>query len=305
MAAPTRIGEHRAVELARVRQRLADHWGADVPVAALYVAHHERVVFQTVDPDGTRVVVKADVADDRLAREAAVLGAAGDAIAVPEVRVHLPGVMVMSWIGGTPLASDSPDADWTAVGRALRRLHDGVPTEGFPRFAGAESWSGFFRGWLPAERARCASRGLWPDDVLDTLFQTAAAASGAGIGDDGAHDGGEPPIRLLHGDSSTIHWRIGPDGTAAAIDFGDHCVGDPLWDLVVLTHWDDARLPAVLEGYAAGPATRRRLDRLYEPYRVVRHLLAIEWLLDHGYDPAPTVDELARLAVSSATPAAG
>jgi hypothetical protein len=29
---------------------------------------------------------------------------------------------------------------------------------------------------------------------------------------------------------------------------------------------------------------------------VVRHLLAVDWLIDHGYDPAATVRELGRIA---------
>ncbi|MGH3716972.1 MAG: phosphotransferase, partial [Micromonosporaceae bacterium] len=103
-----------------------------------------------------------------------------------------------------------------------------------------------------------------------------------------------PTARLLHGDAATIHWRIDPDGVAAALDFGDAGVGDPVWDLVALTYWDDARLPAVLDGYAADPALRQRLTRWYEPYRAIRHLQALEWLLAHGYDASFTISELTR-----------
>ncbi|MGH3648234.1 MAG: phosphotransferase, partial [Micromonosporaceae bacterium] len=88
----------------------------------------------------------------------------------------------------------------------------------------------------------------------------------------------------------------GAGAEVAAIDFGDGGLGDPVWDLVVLTHWDAERLPAVLAGYRPDPATRDRLRQLYRPYQISRHLLAVEWLTDHGYDPAPTLDELTRIA---------
>lgn len=258
----------------------------------VYVAHHERVVFATVAPTGARVVVKADADPDRLAREVAVHRAAGTAILVPEIVNHWPGLLVMAFLDGVPLVSASPDAAWTAVGTALRRLHNTAVTEGLPSFAGADGWNNWFRERVPGWRR---GQGLLPPAVTarlcDTIEQALANAP-------------EPPARLLHGDSSTIHWRLPPEGHgrrqpatgAAALDFGDGGLGDPLWDLVVLTHWDADRLPAVLDGYRPDTATRRRLDRLYEPYRVARHLLAVDWLVDHGYDPTPTLDELTRIA---------
>jgi aminoglycoside phosphotransferase (APT) family kinase protein len=153
-------------------------------------------------------------------------------------------------------------------------------------FAGSGDWWGWFRDFLPQARQRI--RELCPADVAARLCRDLHVGAEAGADD-------VPPKCLLHGDSASIHWRIDGDGSAGMLDLGDACVGDPVWDLVVLTHWDEARLPAVLDGYRADDLLRARVRRRYEPYRVVRHLLAVDWLIEHGYDPAATVRELGRI----------
>lgn len=282
------------MDLAVVRQQLATRWGVSVPVHEVYVAHHERVVFRTATPAGRRVVVKAFADPGSLAAEAAALRAAAAAgVPVPEVLEHLPDILVLGWLGGRPLLSASPDRHWAAAGRTLRRLHDHANTDGFPGFAGSDDWWGWFRAFLP--RARRRTRELCPADVAAGLCRVldVGSARPRRVLEAG---GDVPPASLVHGDSASIHWRIGSDGTAGMLDLGDACVGDPVWDLVVLTHWDEARLPAVLDGYRADATLRARVGRLYEPYRVIRHLLAVDWLVDHGYDPAATLRELSRIA---------
>jgi aminoglycoside phosphotransferase (APT) family kinase protein len=257
------------MDLATARRRLAALWGVSVQVNEVYVEHQERVVFRTATPAGRRVVVKAFADPDRLAAEAVALHAAAAAgVPVPEVVDRFPDMLVLGWLDGQPLLSSSPDRHWAAAGRTLRRLHDHATTAGVTGFAG----------------------------IVGVNRTAGIAGSDERSGADDV-----PPECLLHGDSASIHWRIRSDGTAAMLDLGDACVGDPVWDLVVLTHWDEARLPAVLDGYRADDALRARVGRLYEPYRVVRHLLAVEWLVDHGYDPAPTLRELRRIATQLVT----
>lgn len=302
------------MDLATVRQRLAARWGVSVPVHEVYVEHHERVVFRTASPTGRRVVVKAFADPCRPAAEAAALHAASAAgVRVPEVVERFADVLVLGWLDGRPLLSASPDRHWAAAGSTLRRLHDHAATDGVTGSAGIYNsarvnnsagingfadWWGWFRAFLPQARQR--TRELFPADVAARLCQslevgTARLCRGLEIGSQaGAND--VPPRCLLHGDSASIHWRIGSDGSAGMLDLGDACVGDPVWDLVVLTHWDEARLPAVLDGYRADDPLRARVGRRYEPYRVVRHLLAVDWLIDHGYDPAATLRELGRIA---------
>jgi Ser/Thr protein kinase RdoA (MazF antagonist) len=280
------------MDLAMARRRLAGHWGGPVQVAEVYVEHHERVVFRTVTPGGSQVVVKGFADPARMEAERVALRAAGAAgVPVPGVLEHLPGVLVLSWLEGEPLLSASPDRCWAAAGRTLRRLHRGAAPDGVPGFAGSDEWWGWIRCWLPGARQRL--RELLPAAVADRLCR---------VLESGYVTVEAPPGRLLHGDCMSIHWRIRADGVAGVLDFGDACVGDPVWDLVVLTHWDETRLPAVLHGYRAGPRLRARVRRLFAPYRVTRHLLAVDWLLEHGYDPAPTIRELTRLAGGGISP---
>ena len=86
-----------------------------------------------------------------------------------------------------------------------------------------------------------------------------------------------------------LHDHASPEGLPV-FGGGDTC------DLAVLTLWDRDRLPAVLDGYGIDGAMRDHLETLLMPYTVVRHLLAIRWLVEHGFDPTPTVTELNRLA---------
>jgi len=67
-----------------------------------------------------------------------------------------------------------------------------------------------------------------------------------------------------------------------------------------VTLWDHDRLPAVLAGYDADDALRARVRHTVRAYRVLRHLAAVAWLLDHDIDPEPTCLELERLADKTA-----
>jgi Ser/Thr protein kinase RdoA (MazF antagonist) len=288
------------MDRATATRRLAGRWGVTVPVHEVYVEHHERVVFGTVTPTGRRAVVKAFADPNRLAVElAAIHAAAAAGVVVPEVVDRLPGMLVLAWLDGRPLLSASPDPHWAAAGRTLRRLHDHAATGGVPGFAGSDDWWSWFRGCLPKARPRI--RELCPAAAATRLCRVLEV--GIEVGSEvGSGPTDVPPTCLLHGDSTSIHWRIRDDGSAGMLDLGDAGVGDPVWDLVVLTHWDAARLPAVLDGYGADHSLRVRVDRLFQPYQVVRHLLAVDWLLDHGYDPAATIRELDRLATQPTPP---
>ena len=282
------------MDLAEVRQRLAETWGTAVPVRTRYVVHHERVVFDTVDPSGRRVVAKADVDPARLAREARVLRAVREVVPVPEVLLERLGLVVLSWVAGEPLLTTSPAAHWVAAGRTLRRLHDLPPVDGIPGYAGSRDWWGWLLEWLDTAYPAHRAAGHLPGAVLDRLFGMLDAAYREAARHDAVR--GLSLTRLLHGDCGTWHWRVRPDGTAAMIDFGEAGTGDPLWDIAVLVHWDPHRLPAVLDGYGADSALRQRARRLLLPYRITRHLRGLTWLVDHGYDPAATVAELVRLS---------
>jgi len=267
-------------------------------IEVLAVAAGERAVFGTSLVAGSDVVVKVDVAQDRLAREVRALRAAALAgVPVPAVlamsadAAEPAAVAVITRVPGRPLTSTSPDQDWRTVGAHLRRLHDRIPVDGWPPFfLGAEhGWWARFRRWAAAECGDAVADGHLSGAVADLLHRRMSAAF------DRDRD---PELRFLHGDCTPYHWLLDAGSVTAAIDFGDAGLGDPAWDLVVLTHWHEHRLPAVLDGYGASAVFREQVAGTYDGYRIIRHLGARSWLVGHGVDPARTIAELLRLARS-------
>jgi aminoglycoside phosphotransferase (APT) family kinase protein len=261
-----------------------------VAVHEVLVDHQDRAVLRGADPAGRPVVIKADrdVAQaDREARALAAAAAAG--VPVPTVHERLdgpPAVLVLEHVEGRPLGSASPDEHWRAVGRHLRRLHDRARPDGLPRFSGGDAWWPEMRRLADWATDWCRQRRMLEPDVLARLHALLATAF--------ARDD-EPADHLLHGDCGPYHWLLREDAVVAVVDFGDTGRGDPAWDLSVLVLWDGDRLGAVLDGYGTDASMGPRLDALLLPYHVIRHLLAIHWLVEHDVDPTPTVAELRRI----------
>jgi aminoglycoside phosphotransferase (APT) family kinase protein len=270
--------------------RLASHWGGVVAVHDVLVDHQDRAVIRSLDPAGRPVVIKADRDVARSRREHRALAAAAAAgVPVPTVHERLdepPALLVLEHIEGRPLASTSPDEHWRTIGRHLRGLHDRAAPDGLPMFGGGETWWSGLRRLADWATDWCRARPILEPDVLARLQ---ALMWSAFARDD------QPADRLLHGDCGPYHWLLREDTVAAVVDFGDSGRGDPAWDLAVLVLWDCDRLPAVLDGYGADQAMRTHLDAVLRPYTVIRHLLAIPWLVEHDEDPTPTVVELRRI----------
>jgi aminoglycoside phosphotransferase (APT) family kinase protein len=271
-------------------ERLTVHWGGAVTVREVLVDHQDRAVIRCDDPAGRTVVVKADRDVAQSHREETALAAAAAAgVPVPTVHARLvgpPAILVLGHVEGEPLGSTSPAEHWRAVGRQLRRLHEHAAPDGLPMFGGGATWWAELRRLADWVTDWCRERRTLEPDVLVRLHASMATAF--------ARDD-EPADRLLHGDCGPYHWLLRDDAVAAVVDFGDSGRGDPAWDLAVLVLWDAGRLPAVLDGYGSGAAMRTRLDALLLPYTVIRHLLAIPWLVEHDFDPTPTVTELRRI----------
>ena len=94
------------------------------------------------------------------------------------------------------------------------------------------------------------------------------------------------PDSIQHDDlhSNNITWS-GTMATSRIIDWGDASIGDPMWDLAVLLLDDPEHEADVLSGYGASPAFAERA----RAYRLLRHLGAINWLVEYGFDPTPSV----------------
>ncbi|HEX6447371.1 MAG TPA: aminoglycoside phosphotransferase family protein [Streptosporangiales bacterium] len=274
---------------------VARETGDDVGVREVRVDHPERLV---VEADlGTRhVVIKAAVPDGPmpggdLAKEIRATDAARAAgVAVPPRMLWHegpPAVYVAEFVSGHELAADSPDSWWRATGAALRRLHGGAGTDGFPYFGGRDSWWGWLHEWTEYERDRALADGFVTPAAVERLTAVLRRAFA---------DRAEPPPTLLHGDCGPYHWLLRDETVVAALDFGDAGLGDPAFDLATLTLWDRDRLGVVLAGYGAEPAFAAHTRELQLPYHVIRHLAAADWLVDHGFDATPTVVELERIA---------
>lgn len=269
--------------------------GHEVTVGTVHVRHRERLVVEAF-LGARHVMIKAVVPDEAmpggdLAKEIRANDAAHAAgVPVPSRllwREGPPAVCVAEFVPGDELGGGSPDSWWQATGAALHRLHRDAAVDGFPYFGGRDSWWGWLNEWTEYEHERALADGL----VAATSVERLTALLRREFA-----DRPEPAPALLHGDCGPYHWLLRAGEVVAALDFGDAGLGDPAFDLATLTLWDRHRLPVVLDGYGADPAFAAHAAELQLPYHIIRHLAAADWLVDHGFDPTPTVRELERLA---------
>jgi len=265
-----------------VVHRLQHIWGHHVAVVSVRVHLRDRAVFDTVSPDGSLVVVKADAAPQRLAKELLMLRTAADGgIPVPAVlltEVGLRGFLVLAVAEGHALSGASPLVAWADTGRHLRRLHDLARPPGIPRFNQAGGgWRDFLLWWTDRATCKVASAGvLSPGEVRRLRSQLSTAF----------REMAEPECRLLHGDCQPDHFFIEPrtGSLTAVIDFGDASIGDPAWDFAVLTLRHPQRLGAVLHGYDPGSQLREYIGQWVPAYRTLRSVGVVNWLADNGLD---------------------
>lgn len=272
---------------------LRDRWDPMTQPGHVYVDLSERAVFEAT-VGGRALVVKVDTADPRFRREELLLGAAGAAgLPVPAVAFGDPGppsILGLEAVRGVTLATVRGHRAWEAAGRELRRIHELEPPVGLPAFGTPQPvWREFVLDWTDRERRLALDRGAPARAATERLCAWVIEVfSGLGVTDD----------RVLHGDCQPSHVVLDPDATAVTgwLDFGDAGLGDPCWDIAVLTLWHEDRLPPLLRGYGREFGGQARLDELLLAYRVLRHLAATGWLIEHGFDPTAHVRRLERLA---------
>ena len=234
---------------------------ADVEEVEVVVAHSERVtlrvgdVFLKVDSDQTRTDVEV---------EAMAIAP----IPTPEVLWRKPPVLALAALPGTELGrlgepSTASSAAWAAAGAAARRLHDApLPT-----------WPGESLDEIASDLdTEC--EWLLTNDVLpaDTITRNRRIA--------------ETALRpwtpvFTHGDLQITHVFVDGDEITGVIDWSDAAQGDALWDLAILTLGHEEHLADVVVGYG----TQVDLDVIHAWWSV-RSLLAIRWLIEHGFDPS-------------------
>jgi aminoglycoside phosphotransferase (APT) family kinase protein len=247
------------------------HWAV---LAEIITAHKERAMMRLGD-----VFVKVDTESDRVRREVAALGSVVS-IPIPAVLWERPGtphLLALSEVAGSQLAvlrtsSGYSSAAWAAAGAVARRLHQQtIPP--------ALSMPSRYRIEQPAELEQwLLAHEVSERELVAKHADRARAASEAETNDS-----------FVHGDFQAAHIFVGSDDSiSGVIDWGDAGVGDPHYDLAVLTVGHGEHLDAVLEGYGAEVDRQRIVE-----YWSWRRLGSIRWMMEHGFDPS---DDIAALS---------
>jgi hypothetical protein len=234
---------------------------AGVEEVEVVVAHNERATLRVGD-----VFLKIDADQTRIDVEVEAMAMAP--IPTPEVLWRKPPVLALAALPGTALGrlgepSTASPAAWAAAGAAARMLHD-APLPPWP------GWSpGEFASHLDGECEWLVTNGVLPADLVTRNRRV-----------------GEVALRpwapvFTHGDLQVAHVFIDVDEITGVIDWTEACQGDALYDLAVLTFGHEEHLGDVVAGYGTGVD----LD-VIRAWWSLRSLLAIRWLVEHGFDPS-------------------
>jgi aminoglycoside phosphotransferase (APT) family kinase protein len=234
---------------------------AGVEEVEVVVAHSERAtrrvgdVFLKIDGDRTRTDVEAEAM-------------AMAPIPTPEVLWRKPPVLAIAAVPGEALGrlgepSTASPAAWAAAGAAARKLHD----------APLPPWPGRKVDAIAADLEReCAwliSNGVLPTDLITRNRKIAEAAF-------------RPYTpKFVHGDFQITHVFVDGDELTGVIDWSEAAQGDPLHDLATLTLGHEEHLADVVAGYGTDVDLG-----VIEAWWSLRSLLAVRWLVEHGFDPS-------------------
>ncbi|MET8268782.1 aminoglycoside phosphotransferase family protein [Micromonospora arida] len=231
-----------------------------VPEVEVVVAHQERATLRVGD-----VFLKIDTDPGRTDVEVEAMTLAP--VPTPEVLWRKPPVLALAALPGTALGrlgepSTASSAAWAAAGAATRKLHD----------APLPPWTGRNRDELTSQLdAECewlVANGVLPTDLVTRNRQVAEAALRPWT-----------PV-FTHGDLQISHVFVDGDQITGVLDWSEACQGDALFDLATLTLGHEEHLGDVLAGYRADVD----LD-VIRAWWSLRSLLAIRWLVEHGFDP--------------------
>ncbi|RAG83736.1 aminoglycoside phosphotransferase family protein [Streptacidiphilus pinicola] len=224
------------------------------------VAHNERATLRVGD-----VFLKVDADQARTDVEVAAMALAP--VPTPEVLWRKPPVLALAALPGRPIArlgepSTASPAAWAAAGAAVRRLHD-APLPPWPG-QGLDA----ITARLDGECARLITNELLPADLVRRNREIAEAALRPWT-----------PV-FTHGDLQVAHVFVEGDQVTGVIDWSEAAPGDALFDLAILTLGHEEHLGDVLAGYGADA------DRdVIRAWWSLRSLVAVRWLIEHGFDP--------------------
>jgi len=233
----------------------------DMDEVKVVVAHHERVTLRVGD-----VFLKVDA--DRTRTDVEVEAMARAPVPTPEVLWRKPPVLALAAVSGTALGrlgepSTAPSAAWAAAGAAVRMLHD-APLPPWPGRSLDEIAS-----HLDSECEWLITNGVLSADLVTRNRRVAEAALRPWT-----------PV-FTHGDLQIAHVFVVGDEITGVIDWSEAGQGDALYDLATLTLGHEERLADVIAGYG----TDVDLD-VIRAWWSLRSLLAVRWLVEHGFDPS-------------------
>ncbi|MEV5897468.1 phosphotransferase family protein [Nonomuraea fuscirosea] len=227
------------------------------------VAHSERATLRVGD-----VFLKVDA--DRARIEVEVEAMASAPVPTPEILWHRPPVLAIAAVPGTALgrlgepATASPAA-WAAAGAAVRKLHE-APLP--PRLGRAGRSVEELTAELDGECEWLVTNGVLPADLVTRNREVAEAALRPWA-----------PV-FTHGDLQIAHVFLDGDEVTGIIDWSEAGQGDGLFDLAILTLGHERHLGDLVAGYGS----EVDLD-VIRGWWSMRSLLAVRWLVEHGFDP--------------------
>ena len=234
---------------------------ADVQEVEVVVAHRERAtlrvgdVFLKIDADQTRADVEV---------EAMALAP----VPTPEVLWRKPPALALAALPGTALGrlgepSTASPAAWAAAGAAARILHE-APLPPWPGRSLDE-----VAAQLDGECEWLVANGVLPVDLVARNREVAEAALRPWT------------PAFTHGDLQIAHVFVDLDEVTGVIDWSEAGQGDALYDLASLTLGHEERVGDVVAGYGTDVDLH-----VLRAWWSVRSLLAVRWLVEHGFDPS-------------------
>ncbi|MEU8710172.1 phosphotransferase [Streptomyces sp. NPDC048565] len=229
------------------------------------VAHSERATLRVGD-----VFLKVDADQARMDVEVEAMSLAP--VPTPEVLWRKPPVLAIAALPGATLGrlggpSTGTPAAWAAAGAAIRKLHD-APLPPRPGRAGRSSVA--LAAELDDECESLVRNGLLPSDLVTRNRRVA----------EGAFRPWAPVF--THGDLQIAHVFVDGDEVTGIIDWSEAGQGDALYDLATFTLGHEEHLDDVIAGYGTGIDVD--LDVIHAWWSL-RGLLAVRWLIEHGFDP--------------------
>ncbi len=227
------------------------------------VAHSERATLRVGD-----VFLKVDADQARIDAEVETMALVP--VPTPKVLWRKPPVLAIAAVPGTVLGrlgepSTASSAAWAAAGAAIRKLHD-APLPPWPGRAGRGLEE--LAADLDGECEWLVTNGVLPADLVARNRRVAEAALRSWT------------PKFTHGDLQIAHVFVDGDEITGIIDWSEAGQGDALADLATLTLGHEEHLSHVIDGYGT--------DVDFDVIRAwwsLRSLLAVRWLIEHGFDP--------------------